>query len=486
MKLRLIPFLLLLGGCAVGPDYHAPKMATPASYQEIPGTAAGLASIPEASQGDLTHWWGRFGDSELQSLIVRALRSNLDLLAALSRVREAREQVIVAGAGEWPQFNATGSAANVHSNSNLASKLFAPPGSSPTGGSGAGGNRGSNIKLYSAGVDATWELDIFGGGRRSIEAARANSQAALWQMRDGEVMLTAEIATDYIALRAAQAQLAIIRTEAQREQDMLNMVSWRLRAGFVTELDVDQQNVLLATTQAQMAPLQAQAAVMEHALAVLLAEQPEALATELDRGAALPAVPAVLPVGLPSDLLRRRPDVREAERKLAAATAQVGVAVSDLFPKFNLIGALSFSGSHLSGLLSQGNLGDVGYGSITWPIFHAGQINANIRSKEEERKQAYYAYQKAVLGAVRDAEDALVRFTTDQQRVRSLERAVASGRTSADISMHQYRAGLVAYVSVLTAQSNYLSAQDQLEQARQAFAADAVSLYRALGGGWSS
>ena len=486
MKSRLLPLLLLLGGCAVGPDYHAPKMATPASFQDLPSSSAGLISIPESSEVDMAQWWSRFDDPELKNLVDRALKSNLDLLSAVSRVREAREQVIVAGAAEWPQANATGNAANIHSNSNMAANLIAPPGQSPSGGAGGNGSSGTNIKLYSAGVDATWELDIFGGGRRSIEAAKANSEAALWQMRDGEVMLSAEVATDYLALRAAQARLAIVRREAQRQKDTLNMVSWRQRAGFVTELDVDQQNVLLATTQAEMAPLEAQASMMEHALAVLLGEQPEALVAELDRDRPLPAVPATFAVGLPSDLLRRRPDVREAERKLAAATAQVGVAVADLFPKFNLIGALSFSGSHLSGLLSQGNLGEVGYGSVTWPIFHAGQINANIRSKEEERRRAYYAYQKAVLGAVRDAEDALIRFTTDQQRVRSLEQAVASGGRSADISMHQYRAGLVAYVSVLTAQANYLSAQDQLEQAREAFATDAVALYRALGGGWAS
>jgi outer membrane protein, multidrug efflux system len=223
---------------------------------------------------------------------------------------------------------------------------------------------------------------------------------------------------------------------------------------------------------------------MEHAIAVLLAEQPEAMTVELDRSAAIPAMPTSLPVGLPSDLLRRRPDVRAAERRLAAANAQIGVAEADLYPKFDLIAAASFTGSHLSNLLSGSNLGGVGLGSVMFPIFHGRQIEANIRAKKEEQKQAYYAYSKAVLGAVQDAEDALARYTTEQQRLIQLDRAVDASRSSSAIALQQYRAGLVTYVNVLTAQANELSARDQQEQSRQAFAADLVSLYKALGGGW--
>jgi outer membrane protein, multidrug efflux system len=473
---------MLLAGCSVGPNYVKPDVATPSAYQDLPATKAQAPfSLPVASETDLSQWWTQFGDAELQSLIGRALQSNLDLLTAASRVREAREQEIVAGAAGLPQLNANGLGAHIHSNSSLLSKL----GGSSSASSGAAPPSGPmDLKLYSLGFDATWEVDIFGGVRRGVEAAKANTEAALWQMRDGEVTLTAEIAADYFTLRATQSRVAILRAEAQSQQSVLTLTADRARAGFVTQLDVNQQNSLTASTLAQIPGLEAQARTMEHAIAVLLAEEPEAMTGELDRSAALPNLPPQLPVGLPSDLLRRRPDIRAAERQLAAATAQVGVAVADLYPKFNLIAAASFTGSQLGNLLSGSNLGEAGLGSIVWPIFHGGEIRANIRSKKEDAKQAYYAYQKAVLGAVRDAEDALTRYTTEQQRLVQLERAVASGNSSAALARQQYRAGLVTYVNVLTAQANALSAQDQLEQSRQALATDLVSLYKALGGGW--
>jgi outer membrane protein, multidrug efflux system len=231
--------------------------------------------------------------------------------------------------------------------------------------------------------------------------------------------------------------------------------------------------------------LEAQVRAMEHAVAVLLAEQPEAMTVELDRTAPTPKLPAFLPVGLPSDLLRRRPDVRAAERQLAQATAQIGVATADLYPKFNLIGALSFSSNELGNLLSTKSLSEIGVGQITWPIFHGGEAHANIRAKEEEEKQAYFAYQKAVLGAIRDTEDALARYDAEQRRFAELQRSVTSAQSSAVLARNQYKAGLVTYVNVLTAQANALQAEDQLEQSRATLATDLVSLYKALGGGWS-
>lgn len=477
MKAAGLALATLLAGCAVGPDYQKPDANTPSSFAEADVKPPLSRPIPGAAE--LSRWWSQFHDAELDSLVERSLAANLDLKTAASRLRQAREQVVIAGAAEWPQVNATGSAAHLHSNSNIAAKL------APSGNGGTSQNRGTDIKLYSAGFDATWELDIFGGTRRQIEAAEANSEAALWQLRDGQVSLTAEIASTYFALRAAQARLAVLTNEAARQNDTLSLVSSRNKAGFVTQYDVDQQNVLLATTNAQIAPVAADVALAKHALAVLMAEPPAALFAELDRTAVVPGVPTEIPTGLPSDLLRRRPDVRAAERRLAAATAGIGVAVADLYPKFNLIGALSFSGNHLSNLISNGNLSEIGYGSITWPIFHAGQIHANIRSKEEDRNQAYFAYQKAVLGAIKDVEDALARYRTDQQRLIALERAAASGRSSVEISLQQYRVGLTTYLNVLSAETSYLSVADQLEESRQALAIDLVSLYKALGGGWS-
>jgi outer membrane protein, multidrug efflux system len=480
---------LLLAGCTVGPDYHKQDIATPNSYSELPVTAnQAPLSIPVANEADLSQWWFQFGDAELQKLIARALQSNLDLLAAASRVREAREQEIIAGAAGLPQINANGLATGVHSESNFLSK-FESSSAVPTAGSSGGTSSSSgplNANLFSAGFDATWEVDVFGGVRRSVEAAQANADAAVWQMRDGEVTLTAEIATDYLTLRATQEHIAILREETQAQQDLLHMIQARTASGFGTQLDVNQQSTLTDSTLAQIPELEGEVRTLEHAIAVLLAENPVAMAAELDSIVAIPPMPASLPVGLPSDLLRRRPDIRAAERALAAATAEIGVAVSDLYPKFDLIGAVSFAGGGIGNLVSGGNLGEAGVGSITWPVFHWGQTQANVHSKEEEAKQAYYAYQKSVLSAVQNVEDSLARYTTEQQRLLALERAEATAKFSVNIATQQFQVGTVTYVNVLTAQASELSVRGQLTQSRQVYAIDLISLYKALGGGWAA
>jgi len=474
-----------VAACNVGPDYHKPQLLTAEGYEGAQvGARDAPISVPVATQADLSQWWTMLADPELQSLIDRALKSNLDLLTAASRVREARQQEVIAGAKGLPQLSASGTAVKFNSNSSLASSLGGGA-SAAAAASSSATSSGTNINLYSVGFDATWEIDVFGGVRRGVEAAKASTEAAEWQVHDGQVTLTAEIAVDYLTLRATQARLAILRAEAKSQADTLGLINARRSAGFVTELDVNQQQTLLASSNAQIPGQVAQIRLMQHALAVLLAEQPEAMAQELDAVAPLPAAPPQLPVGLPSDLLRRRPDVRAAERQLAAATAQEGVAIAELYPKFDLIGALFFTGNMLGTLISGANFGQVGVGSIMWPIFKGGQIRANIRAKEEEEKQAYYAYQKAVLVAVKDVEDALVRYTTEQQRLLSLQQAVAFGQSSVAIALQQYNAGLVTYVNVLSAQTSLFTAQDQLAQSRQTLMTNLASLYKALGGGWS-
>jgi NodT family efflux transporter outer membrane factor (OMF) lipoprotein len=461
----------------VGPDYHEPETRVPPSYHAV---AEAPYATPVAETADLSSWWIQFNDPELQSLVARALKANLDLQTAASRVRQARTQEIIAGAAELPTVNASGNAAHLHSGS---SPLQSLSGGSASGSSPAPSG-GTDISLYSLGFDASWELDIFGGGRRGIEAAKAQSEAALWQMRDGEVTLTAEIAADYMALRATQARKSILQQQLKAQQDVLDLVAARARTGFVTELDVNQQKNLAATTAAQIPGLDAQALSLEHAIAILLAQEPDALATELEAPAPPPTVPATLPVGLPSDLLRRRPDIRVAERSLAAATAQIGIAVADLYPKFNLLAGISLASNSLNTLFDSKSLGEFGLGMITWPIFNAGKTEADIASKQEGREQAYFAYQKAVLGAVKDVEDALVRVITDQRRIASLADADTSARNSTGLALQQYRAGLVSYVNVLTAQNAALSDEDQLAQAQAQLTADLVALYKALGGGW--
>lgn len=472
---------LALAACNVGPDYKEPKVDMPGEFQEQAATTeTAPLSRTTAAEADLSGWWTQFHDPQLQSLIERAMRSNLDLQSVVSRIRQAREQEIIAGAGEWPSISANALDARFHSNSNPLAGIqggAAPPGAFPST---------TNFHLYSLGFDATWELDIFGGVRRGVEAARASTEGAEWQLRDGEVSLSAEVANDYLALRSAQARLAIAQNELQRQRDTLVLTQGRARTGFVTELDVNQQRTQVDSTAAEIPQFEAQIRALVHALHVLLGEQPEA-PSDFAAAAPLPSVPAELPTGLPSDLLRRRPDVRVAERQLAGATANIGVAVANLYPKFDLIGALSFASNAfrgVGGLLSSRNFSTLGAGRISWPIFQGGQLEANVRVNKEQTQQAYLAYQKSVLGALQDSEDALVRYAAEQRRLGSLEQSVESARSSARIALQQYQQGIVPFINVLTTETTLLISQDQVVQSQQALAQDLVSVYKALGGGW--
>jgi NodT family efflux transporter outer membrane factor (OMF) lipoprotein len=478
MRARLLSLLPLLAGCTVGPDYHPPDMATPANFaaQNAP------MSVPASDQTDMTGWWSAFHDAELDSLIARALDANLDLKSAASRIAEARQAEIIAGAAGLPNLSAMGNVLHLHSGTNPLAQLSGSGSSS--GGGAPASSGGTDATLYALGFDASWEIDLFGGVRRGVEAAQAGTEAARWQMRDGEVTLIAELATDYVGLRSAQARLVLLQSELASQNDVLSLVSSRAKTGFVTQLDVNQQYALRVGTQAQIPPLEAQARTLEHAIAVLLAAEPDALVAELDKPAPVPDIPARLPVGLPSDLPRRRPDVREAAPKLAQATANQGVAVAALYPKFNLTGLVNMASSSLGSLFNSSSLSEVAVGMINWPIFSSGKGEANVHAKEEESRQAYLAYQKAVLMAVQDSEDALVRYAAEQRRYQALEEALARDRSSLTIAGQQYRAGLTTYINVLTAESSELQANDQLAQSKEALAANLAALYKALGGGW--
>ncbi|MBV9990331.1 MAG: efflux transporter outer membrane subunit [Alphaproteobacteria bacterium] len=467
MRRAILLAALACAGCTVGPDYRKPEIAVPQQFRAAPAPAS-------AAPADLSRWWTQFDDAQLQSLVERALKSNLDLQSAASRVREAREQEIVAGAAGLPQVNANGAAAHLHSNGDVLGGITGQP---PTG-------KGTDIKLYSVGFDASWEIDVFGGVRRSVEQAGANTEAAQWRLRDAEVTLTAEVATDYLTLRILQARIALLRDQAKRQSDMVSLVAARAKAGFVTQLDVNQQNAQAENTAAAIPPLEAQARAAEHAIATLLAAAPDALSAELEANAPVPATPPMLPSGLPSDLLERRPDVREAERKLAAATAGIGIATADLYPKFDLLAGISFTSNQLSNLFSSNSLGEFGLGQIAAPIFNGGKTRANIREKEEETSQALLAYRGSVLAALHDAEDALTREASERRRLDALVQTARSAQSSVEIARDQYRAGLTTYINVLQAQESDLTAQDQLAQSRLALSVDLVSIYKALGGGW--
>jgi NodT family efflux transporter outer membrane factor (OMF) lipoprotein len=300
------------------------------------------------------------------------------------------------------------------------------------------------------------------------------------------VSLLAELANDYFTLRAVQIRIAVGRAELKRQQDLFVLIQARRKTGFVTDLDVEQQATQVQTAAAQIPQLQAQATAEVHAIAILLAEAPETVEQGLAANASpLAPPPAGLPVGLPSDLLRRRPDIREAERQLASANAQIGVQEARRYPQINLIGLGAFAGPAVDTLFAQQNLASVALGMATQPVFDGGRSHGEIGAAREERLQADLAYRKAVLGAFRDVEDALARYRSEDDRRGNLARSVTSAQNSLNIAEAQYRTGFVTYINVLQADDSLLNAQDQLTQSDAQLLSDLIALYKALGGGWT-
>jgi NodT family efflux transporter outer membrane factor (OMF) lipoprotein len=493
LALLLIGVSALTCACTVGPDYHQPDIKTPKAYFETGDAQSDPLSRPAPTSADLSQWWRQFNDPTLNALVEQALAQNLNLKAATDRLREARESEVVAGAAGLPSLSANGTVARVNANSrsDIFGNLLGNTGGASSGGSS--GNTASSIStpshlnLFAANFDATWEIDIFGGVRRSLEEARADTQAAIWQRRDGEVSLTAEVANDYVMLRSLQAQIAIAQNEAKTQQANFTIIQQQAKTGFVTRLNVNQQVAQVEATIAEIPQLQAQARVQIHALSVLLGKDPNALDAELSPAAALPSAPSELPVGLPSELLLRRPDVRRAERQLAAATAGVGVQVANLYPKFNILAvAPAFASTSTNHLFDAGNAASLGAGMISWPVFQGGRIRAGIRSAKASADQAYLSYQQTILSALQNVEDDLARYGADQRRIVALRTSTNAAANSLTIAKQQYEVGLVTYINILQAQATLLNDQTQLEQANAQLVEDMASIYTALGGGWSA
>jgi NodT family efflux transporter outer membrane factor (OMF) lipoprotein len=473
-----------LQACAVGPNYHTPNIPTPAAYSELaPGQDP--LSQPVASEADLSRWWTQLNDPVLNGLIARALAQNLNLKVAAARLRQARESVVVAASADIPHVSSSALAARVNDNSKsyVLSDIFG----GGAGGSGDTVSTPSHLNLFAANLDASWEVDIFGGGRRSVQEADANLEAAVWRRRDGEVSLTAEVANDYLMLRALQAEAEIAKGEAETQAADFTIVRQQAQAGFITQLNINQQQAQVEATIAQIPALQAQARAQIHAIAVLLGQAPETMEAELGPVGPLPTPPLALPVGLPSDLLRRRPDIREAERELASATAAVGVQVANLYPKFNVMAfGPAFASTTTNHLFDLNNAASLGYGMIQWPIFEGGRVRANIRSARAGADQAYLTYQQTILSALQNVEDALARYRSDQQRIKPLATSLNAAQSSLTIARQQYAIGFVTYINILQAQAAELNAQNQLTQAKAQLCQDLASVYTAVGGGWSA
>jgi NodT family efflux transporter outer membrane factor (OMF) lipoprotein len=485
---RLLPAaaLVALAACTVGPNYVRPDVPVPPRFDELP-PAGPLAAAGQ----DPGRWWTTFGDPVLESLIERAIAGNLDLATARSRIAAARAQEREARAARLPTLDGTAGFDRIDfsKNAGLSSlaSAFGGGGNSSSSPPGQGiALPGSGISTWSIGVDASWEVDLFGGVRRQIEGSRARVAAAEWNVRDVQVSVAAEVASDYLMLRSLQRQIAIAQDELKRQQNTLRLISARQQVGLVAELPVRQQRVQRSNVAAGLPKLAAEARDEIHALGVLTGDGPDALSATLSPGANLPDLPPPLPPGLPSDLLRRRPDIRVAERQLAAATADVGVATADLYPKFNLMGMAELISTNLATLFMANSIQTTGNAAITLPIFDGGKRRGVIAERKAAADEALIAYKKAVLVAVQDVEDALADYQAELKRNAELRRGVDQAERATTLARASYDAGLSDFQPVLDAQGSVLTNRTTLAQSDATLLTDLARLYKALGGGWAT
>lgn len=453
---------LILTGCTVGPDYVSPHTtASTAWHTPLKGGLTDDSTDP----GQLSRWWSTLKDPVLSDLIERAVAGNLDLKEARSRVREARAQRGVSEADLYPTLDTPG---RINRSRN------------DTGTGGA-----TYRTLYTAGFDAGWELDLFGGVRRSVEAAEADLQAAGEDLRDVLVSLLAEVALNYVEARTYQTRLAVAQANLKSQEETHDLTKARFMAGLSDELAVHQALHNLESTRAGIPTLRTGLEETLNRLAVLLGEHPGAIHKVMEEARPIPVTPLEVAVGIPADTLRRRPDIRQAERRLAAQTARVGVATAELYPKFTLSGSISFESleSHTLFRRASRTMG-IGPG-ISWRLFEAGAIRRNIEVRSALQEQALIQYEATVLKALEEVENALKAYAEEQERRTALQRANGAAQQAEKLARDKYQAGLIDFSEVLDAQRSLLSLQDQLAQSHGAITSDLIRLYKALGGGWA-
>lgn len=458
----LISAALFVGGCAVGPNYQRPDIATPENFSESPTTQPA---------GDLSQWWTKFNDPTMNSLIERAIAQNLDLKIAAQRVREARAVLGISKANLLPAIDGVGA----YSRSRRSLQSGQP-------------NIGDrDTDLWSMGFDAAWEIDIFGGLRREVESADAQLGSVIESQRDVTVSLVAEVARNYLVLRGAQRQILITRNNIRTQSETLDLQQTRFKAGISSDLDVARAEAQVATTSAALPVFQRNVRQAIHALGVLLGQHPGALQQELLTDAPIPnagQLPTV-PAGLPSDLLLRRPDIRVAERNLAAANANIGVAVADYFPRFALTGQIGYQSDEFKNLAEEYSM-FWGIGpSIRWNLLNFGRVRNNVEAQNARQQQALLLYENTILRALQDVDDSLIAYDRARERWTQLNQAVASNRRAVDLANQLYSRGLVDFLSVLQAQRELFQAEAQQVESEQLVSENLIAIYKALGGGWT-
>jgi multidrug efflux system outer membrane protein len=460
--LIIVSLAALLGGCAVGPDYVKPKTPVAASFQSAESTTYS----PEQVQ---LQFWKQFDDPTLNQLVDDALDANHDLRIALGHLVEARAARHQAMFDFAPTVTASGG----------YTKQQVPAVASPVG-------VGYTYELYDAGFDAVWELDLFGRIRRENEAARADLQGAEATLHDAQVSVIAEVARTYFELRGAQNELAVARRNVENQQETLRVTSARLDAGRGTELDTSRAQAQLSTTLSTIAPLEASISRSIHRLGVLTGRNPNALTDLLSPSRDLPGLPQIAGVGDPAAMLRRRPDIRVAERQLAASTARIGVAVGDLFPKVSFTGNFGYMSNALRSLGESGTRDYQIAPGITWAAFDLGRVRAQVAAAHAHADVDLATYQKTVLEALEETENSLVTHARARDRLLHSDAAARASATAAGLARTRYEGGIVDFLEVLDAERTQLQAEDQLAQSRTDAMTSLVAVYKALGGGWEA
>jgi len=443
--------VLLLSACTVGPNYRAPAPAA----LSVPDTYYGRPA--QSAPAELARWWQRFDDPLLTRLVEEATRDNLDLAAAAARLTQARESLVQARAGLVPTVGASASAGRTV---------------------GSGNDRSS----FSAGADAAWEVDLFGRIRRGVEAAGADAEGAYYDREALRVAIAAEVATNYVQARLAQERLAIARDTLAIASDNLQIATWRRQAGLVSSLDVEQARAARAQTAASIPNTENAFASASYRLAVLTGRAPGALTAELGEVKPIPRGPADVAVGIPADTLRQRPDIRAAERSLAAATARIGVAEAQLYPGLRLTGNIGTSAFSLGGLFSA-ITGSI-FAGLDQTLFDGGRLRSQLRSQRAATEAALATYHQSVLTSLEDVENALLALNAARARQVQFGIALEAAGNSAILARIQYRSGLTDFQQLLEAERALLSARDGMANSRGDEALALVQLYRALGGGW--
>jgi len=464
-KSTMALMIALLSGCAVGPNYETPKTETPAQFSKT--TAVSESDAVYAADAPIAQFWSVFNDSMLNNLVAQALTTNHDVKIAAANLNAAR--ALRSGA-QYDQLPVVTARASREKSRQSADETVSQLPQTATL------NRGA--------IDAAWELDLFGRIRRNVEASRANEQAAREELHAAQVSVAAEVARNYMELRGAQEQYAVARTNADNQQQTLGIVQARLDAGRGTEFDTARAQALLNTTLADLPMLQAEVELRKHRLAVLIGQQPNVLNDMLTPVEALPGLPRLVQIGKPEDLLRRRPDIRAAEKRLALATANIGVAEADWFPRVSFTGEIGFSANR------RDRIGDSGtatyrYGpGISWAALDFGHVNARVRQSKAEADGSLATYQQTVLRALEETENALTVYGATRQQLDYLQTSVTANARAAELARLRFENGSSDFLEVLDVERERLNVEASYSRARAGAATSLIGLYKALGGGW--